>query len=50
MESGARTNRIPFYCRATESEALEGNVLTEEEARQLAIDVAKLSALMRRED
>jgi hypothetical protein len=41
---------VHVYCRATESEALEENVLTEEEARQLAIDVAKLSALMRREE
>ena len=40
---------VRVYCRATESEALEENVLTEEEARQLAIGVAKLSALMRRE-
>jgi hypothetical protein len=40
---------VHVYCRATESEALEENVLTEEEARQLAIDVAKLSALMRRD-
>jgi hypothetical protein len=41
---------VHVYCRATESEALEENVLTEEEARQLAIEVAKLSALMRREE
>jgi hypothetical protein len=41
---------VHVYCRATESEALEENVLTEGEARQLAIDVAKLSALMRREE
>lgn len=41
---------VYVYCRATESEALEENVLTEDEARQLAIDVAKLSALMRREE
>jgi hypothetical protein len=40
---------VHVYCGATESEALEENVLTEEEARQLAIDVAKLSALMRRD-
>jgi len=40
---------VYVYCRANESEALEENVLTEDEARQLAIDVAKLSALMRRE-
>ena len=40
---------VHVYCRATESEALEENVLTEDEARQLAIDVAKLSALMRRD-
>jgi hypothetical protein len=40
---------VHVYCRATESEALEENVLTEEEARQLAIAVAKLSALMRRD-
>jgi hypothetical protein len=41
---------VHVYCRANESEALEENVLTEDEARQLAIDVAKLSALMRREE
>jgi hypothetical protein len=41
---------VHVYCRATESEALEEDVLTEGEARQLAIDVAKLSALMRREE
>jgi hypothetical protein len=29
---------VHVYCRATESEALEENVLTEEEARQLAIE------------
>jgi hypothetical protein len=40
---------VYVYCRANESEALEENVLTEDEARQLAIDVANLSALMRRE-
>jgi hypothetical protein len=38
---------VHVYCRANESEALEENVLTEDEARQLAIDVAKLSALLR---
>jgi hypothetical protein len=41
---------VYVYCRANESEASEENVLTEDEARQLAIDVAKLSALMRREE
>jgi hypothetical protein len=41
---------VYVYCRATESEALEEDVLTEDEARQLAIDVAKLSALMRGEE
>ena len=40
---------VYVYCGATESEALEENVPTEEEARQLDIDVAKLSALMRRD-
>ena len=40
---------VHVYCGAAESEALEENVLTEEEVRQLAIDVAKLSALMRRD-
>jgi hypothetical protein len=41
---------VYVYCRANESDSLEENVLTEDEARQLAIDVAKLSALMRRDE
>jgi hypothetical protein len=33
---------VYFYCGANETEALQANVLTEDEARRLAISIAKL--------
>jgi hypothetical protein len=33
---------VHFYCGANETEALRANVLTEDEARRLAISIAKL--------
>jgi hypothetical protein len=39
---------VHVYCGATEAEALEENVLTEEEARQLAIGERNISSSMGR--
>ena len=41
---------VYFYCRVDDSEALKANVLTEDEARLLAIGVAKLQRLWRRDN
>jgi hypothetical protein len=40
---------VYLYCRVDDSEALQANVLTEDEARLLAIGVAKLQRLWRRD-
>ena len=42
--------RVYLYCRVDDSEALQANVLTEDEARLLAIGVAKLQRLWRRDN
>ena len=39
-----------LYCKVDNSEALQANVLTEDEARLLAIGVAKLRRLSRRDN
>jgi hypothetical protein len=41
---------VYLYCRVDDSEALQANVLTEDEARLLAISVAKLQGLRRRDN
>jgi hypothetical protein len=41
---------VYLYCRVEDSEALQANVLTEDEARLLAINVAKLQRLWRRDN
>jgi len=38
------------YCRPNEAEALQAKVLTEDEARRVAVNVAKLRELLKRQD
>jgi hypothetical protein len=37
------------YCRATEADALQAKVLTEDEARRVAVNIARPPALLKRE-
>ena len=41
---------VYLYCGASETEAVQANVLTEDEARRLAINVARLVRLLKHND
>jgi hypothetical protein len=48
MPTGKRSP--PVYSRANEAEALQAKILTEDEARRVAANIAKQPALLQREE
>ena len=47
----ANGQALAYICsRANETDALQAKVLTEDEARRIAANIAKLQALLKRED